>query len=59
MYGDLWQTKEGLSYVHLHIQCIYLNVDVCWLTSCMQQQRFKLQIMLKYAVIPENVVSED
>ncbi len=36
---------------------IYLNVDECWLTSSMLQQRFKLQIVLNYAVIPENVVS--
>ncbi len=34
---------------------IYLNVDECWLTSSM----FKLQMLLNYAVIPENVVSED
>ncbi len=38
---------------------IYLNVDECWLTSSMPQQRFKLQILLDYAVIQENVVSED
>ncbi len=38
---------------------IYLNVDDCWLTSYIPQQRFKLQIMLNYAVIPENVISED
>ncbi len=38
---------------------IYLNVDDCWLTSFMPQQRFKLQSLLNYAVIPENVVSED
>ncbi len=50
--------KQGLSYVNLHIQ-IYLNVDDCWLTSSMPQQMFKLQILLNYAVIPENVISED
>ncbi len=38
---------------------IYLNMDECWLTSSMPQQRFKFQILLTYAVIPENVFSED
>ncbi len=38
---------------------IYLNVDGCWLTSSMPQQRFKFQIVLNYAVILENVVFED
>ncbi len=38
---------------------IYLNVDDCWLTSSMRQQMFNLQILLNYAVIPENVISED
>ncbi len=38
---------------------IYLNVGVCWLTSSMPQQIFKLQIFLNYAVIPDNVISED
>ncbi len=38
---------------------IYLNVDECWLTSSMPQQSFKLQIVLNYAVIPENIDSED
>ncbi len=38
---------------------IYLNVDECCLKSSMPQQRFKLQILLNYAVIPENVISED
>ncbi len=38
---------------------IYLNVDECWLTSSMPQQRFKLHILLNYAQIPENVISED
>ncbi len=39
---------------------IYLNVDDCWLTSSMPQQRFKLQKKLvNYAVIPENVIFED
>ncbi len=37
---------------------IYRNVDECWLTSSMPQQRFKLQILLNYAVIPENIISE-
>ncbi len=37
---------------------IYLNVDDCWLTSSMPQQTFKIQIVLNYAVIPENVISE-
>ncbi len=32
---------------------IYLNMDECWLSSSMPQQRFKLQLLLKYAVIPE------
>ncbi len=38
---------------------IYFNVDECWLTSSMPQQRFKLQILFNYAVIPENDISED
>ncbi len=38
---------------------IYLNEDECWLIFFMHQQRFQLQILLNYAVIPENVVSED
>ncbi len=38
---------------------IYLNVNDCWLTSSMPEQWFKLQILLDYAVIPENVISED
>ncbi len=38
---------------------IYFNVDEWWLTSSVPQQSFKLQILLNYAVIPENVVSED
>ncbi len=37
---------------------IYLNVDECWLTSPMPYQRFKLQILLNYAVNPENFISE-
>ncbi len=37
----------------------YLNVDECWLKSSMPQQRFKLQILLNYAVIREKVISED
>ncbi len=37
---------------------IYLNVDEFWLTYPMPEQRFKLQIVINYAVIPENVVSE-
>ncbi len=38
---------------------IYLNVDECLLASSMPHQRFKLQVLLNYAVIPENVISED
>ncbi len=38
---------------------IYLNVDECQLTSSMFQQRFKLQILLNYTVIPQNVISEE
>ncbi len=38
---------------------IYLNVDECCLTSSMPQQRFKLEIVLNYAVMPNNVISED
>ncbi len=38
---------------------IYLNVDECWLTSSMSQQRFQLQIEHNYAIIPENIISED
>ncbi len=38
---------------------IYLNVDDCWLTSHMPQKIFKLQMLLNYAVIPENVIYED
>ncbi len=38
---------------------IYFNVDEWWLTSSMPQQRVKLQIVLNYDVIPENVISED
>ncbi len=38
---------------------IHLNVDDCCLTSSMLQQRFKFQIVLNYAVIPENVISEN
>ncbi len=38
---------------------IYLNMDECWLTSSMPQQRLKLHIFINYAVIPENVISED
>ncbi len=36
---------------------IYLNVDECWLTSSMRQQRFKLQISLHYANIEQNTFS--
>ncbi len=36
---------------------IYLNVDECWLTSFVPQQRFKLQISLNYGKIEQNVVS--
>ncbi len=38
---------------------IYLNVDECWLISSIPQQKFKLQILHNYPVIPENVISED
>ncbi len=38
---------------------IYLNMDDCWLTSPMPQQMFKLQMLLNYALIPENVISEE
>ncbi len=38
---------------------IYLNVYERGLTSSIPQRRFKLGILLNYAVIPENVVSED
>ncbi len=41
------------------ITYIYLNVDECWLTPLMSQQRFKRQMFLKYAIIPENMVFED
>ncbi len=46
--------KEALTY-----KSMFLNVDDWWLTSSMPQQIFKLQILLNYAVIPENVISED
>ncbi len=36
---------------------IYLNVNECWLTSSMPQQRFKLQISLNYAHIEQNAFS--
>ncbi len=38
---------------------IYLNVDNCWSTSSMSQWRFKLQLLLNNAVIPEHFISED
>ncbi len=38
---------------------IYFNVDDCLLTYSIQQQRFKLQIVINYVVIPENIISED
>ncbi len=53
MHRVLGQTKEGLSYAHLHI---HLNVDEWWLTSSMPQQRFKLQMLLNCAVIQEKVI---
>ncbi len=37
---------------------IYFNVDDCLLKYYMPQQRFKLQIVINYVVIPENVISE-
>ncbi len=45
--------KDLVKFTH-----IYLNVDEYWLTSSIPQQRFKLHILINYAVIPENVVSE-
>ncbi len=41
------------------LTCKCLNVDDRSLTSSMPQQMFKLQMLLKYAVISENVISED
>ncbi len=38
---------------------IYFNEDDCLLTYSMPQQRFKLQTLIYYVVIPENVISED
>ncbi len=38
---------------------ICFNVNDCRLTSPMPQQMFKLQMLLNYAVILENVISED
>ncbi len=38
---------------------IYFNVDDRLLTYSIPQQRFKLQIVINYVVIPENVISED
>ncbi len=35
------------------------TLDECWLIYFIPQQRLKLQISHNYAVIPENVVSED
>ncbi len=37
----------------------YLNVDDYWLTSSMPKQRIKFQSVFNYAVIPENVISDD
>ncbi len=37
---------------------IYVNVDDCLLTYSMPQQRFKLQIVINYVVIPENIISD-
>ncbi len=39
------------------ITYIYLDVDECWLTPSMPQQRVKLQISLNYANIEQNVFS--
>ncbi len=36
---------------------IYLDVDECWLTSSMPQQRLKLQLSLHYANIEQNAFS--
>ncbi len=49
--GYLRQTKEAM------LTYIYLNVDECWLTSSMRQQRFKLQISFHYANIEQNTFS--
>ncbi len=38
---------------------IYLNVEYFLLTSAMQQLRFKFQILLNYAVILKDFISED
>ncbi len=46
----LYSIKLFLTYISM-----WMNVD---LTSSMPQQRFKLQISLNYAVIPDNVVSK-
>ncbi len=38
---------------------IFVNVDAYLLTSSMSQQRFKVQFVLNYTVLPQNVISED
>ncbi len=53
IYDKLSRDLAMFTYIY------HLNVDGCWLTSSMPQQRFKFQIVLNYAVILENVVSED
>ncbi len=51
--------SRDLAMLTYMLTYIYLNVDDCLLTSSMPQHMFKLQILLNYAVIPENVISED
>ncbi len=38
---------------------IYVNVEDYLLTYYMPPKRFKLQILINYFVIPENVISDD
>ncbi len=38
---------------------IYLNVDECLINIFYAPPKVKLHILLNYAVIPENVISED
>ncbi len=53
MHRDLRQTKRDL----VMVTYIDLNVDECWLISSMPQQRFKLQLSLKYVNIEQNAFS--
>ncbi len=50
---------DKLSRDQTMLTYIYLNVGDCWLTSPMPQKMFKLQMLLNYAVIQENVIYED